>query len=242
MPLLETDAIVLNSLRLGETDKLVTFYSEKFGKIKAVAKGARKLKNKFGSSLEPFSHTRLVIYDKNSRFLYRLFQSDILESYQKLRSNYDKILFTSHFTTCVESLTPEGDPSSPIYHLFISFLESLKREKIFTGSIHLFKVKLLGYSGYQFALDRCVKCQICPTEAQLSPLTGGMICLPCASQNPSQSFPVSLSALAILRQTFKMDHELISRIRPSEEVIKEISRILDLFIFHLLGKKIPSIL
>lgn len=241
MPLIETEAIVLNSLKLGEADKLVTFYSDKLGKIKAVAKGARKLKNKYGSSLEPFTYGRLVIYDKNARFLYRLFQSDIIESFQKIRSDYDKILFTSHFSICVESLTPEGDPSSSIFALFLTLLTYLKEEKVSSGVIQLFKVKLLGYSGYELFLDRCVKCQARHAGVQLSPVLGGMLCSECASVNPSHSFPVSLPVLAILRQTFKMDHELIPRIKPSENVIQEISHLLDVFIFHLLGKKLPSI-
>jgi len=241
VPLIETEAIVLNSLKLGEADKLVTFYSHKFGKIKAVAKGARKLKNKYGSSLEPFTYGRLVIYDKNSRVLYRLFQSDIIESFQKIRADYDKIVFTSHFSICVESLTPEGDPSSSIFNLFLSLLTYLKSEKVSSGIIHLFKVKLLGYSGYEFLLDKCVKCQARDLGTQLSPMLGGMVCATCASKNPSNSFPVSLAVLAILKQTFKMDHELIPRIKPSEDVIQEISHLLDVFLFHLLGKKLPSI-
>jgi DNA repair protein RecO (recombination protein O) len=241
VPLIETEAIVLNSLKLGEADKLVTFYSHKLGKIKAVAKGARKLKNKYGSSLEPFTYGRLVIYDKNSRHLYRLFQSDIIESFQRIRSDYDKILLTAHFSICVESLSPEGDPSHSIFSLFLTLLNQVKSESVAPGTVHLFKVKLLGYSGYELFLDLCVKCQQPHEEGQLSPLLGGMVCSKCASQNPSHSFPVSLPALAILRQTFKMDHELISRIKPTIQVIREISHLIDVFIFHLLGKKLPSI-
>ena len=241
MPLIETEAVVLNTLKLGEADKLVTFYTRNFGKVKAVAKGARKLKNKFGSSLEPFSRSHLVVYDKNSRFLYRLFQSDMIESFQKLRSDYEKILYTSRFLTCLEALTPEGDPSPLIYDLLLKFLDSLKGERIGARSIHLYKLKLLGYSGYEFSLDRCLKCQNSGTENRLSPLAGGMICSACALSDPSRSFPVSQPALAVLRQTFKMGHDLIPRIKPSGEVILEIAHILDVFIFHLLGKKLPSI-
>ncbi|MBI3594433.1 MAG: DNA repair protein RecO [Nitrospirae bacterium] len=241
MPLIETEAIVLNSLRLGEADKLVTFYSHKLGKIKAVAKGARKLKNKYGSSLEPFTYGRLVIYDKNSRFLYRLFQSDIIESFQRIRCDYDKILQTAHFSICVESLSPEGDPCASIFSLFLTLLNQIKSDDVSVGAIHLYKLKLLGYSGYELFLDRCVKCHGTNQDGQLSPFLGGMVCLACASQNPSYSFPVSLPALAILKQTFKMDHDLILRIKPTEEVIQEISHLIDVFIFHLLGKKLPSI-
>jgi len=240
LPLIESEAIVLNSLKLGESDKLVTFYTRDRGKIKAVAKGARKLKNKFGSSLEPFSFNRLVVFDKNARFLYRLYQSDIIDSFLHLRSDYDKILIGSRFLVCLESLTPEGDPAPEIFDLLLKFLESGKSNRMNSGLLNLFKVKLLGYSGYEFALQNCVRCRLGGNQSYLSPLLGGMLCSSCARQHATQTLSVSLPAMSVLRQIFKMDHELLARIKPSEEVVSEIEHILNVFIFHLLGKKLPT--
>lgn len=241
MPLIETDAIVINSLKLGEADKLVTFYSSKLGKIKVVAKGARKMKNKYGSSLEPFTFGHLVIYDKNPQVMYRLFQSDIIESFQKLRSDFDKIIYTSNFCLLVESLSPEGDPSPSIFNLFLKLLDYLKSFNATPNVINLFKTKLIGYAGYEMCLDRCVKCRKSQPQVSFSPILGGIVCSSCLPINCGQSFPVSMAAQAILKRTFKLDPDLVPRIKPSEEVIKEISRILDIFIFHILGKKFPSI-
>ncbi|MHB8481412.1 MAG: DNA repair protein RecO [Nitrospiria bacterium] len=241
MPLIETDAIVINSLKLGEADRLMTFYSSRLGKIKVVAPGARKTKNKYGSSLEPFTHGRLVIYDKNPQVMYRLFQSDIIESFQKVRSDYDKIIYTSNFCLLVDSLSAEGDPSPSVFNLFLKLLDYLKSFTVTLHVVHLFKVKLIGYAGYEMCLDRCVKCREPRPQVSFSPILGGIVCSSCLPLNAGQSFPVSMAAQAILKQTFKLDPDLIPRIKPSEEVIKEISRILDVFIFHILGKKLPSI-
>jgi DNA repair protein RecO (recombination protein O) len=241
MPLIETDAIVLNSLKLGEADKLVTFYSPTLGKIKAVARGARKIKNKYGSSLEPFTHGHLVIYDKKPQVLYRLFQSDIIESFQRVRSDYDKIMTTSHFSLFIEALSPEGDPSVPVFNLFLKLLEYTKVFEASPGLINLFKVKFLGYAGYELLLDRCVKCQSSSPSMRFSPSLGGMVCSPCIPDNALYSVTISPAVQSVLKQTFKMDPGLISRIRPSEEVNKEISHILEVFIFHILGKKFPSL-
>ena len=241
MPLIETDAIVTRCLKLGEADKLVTFYSSKLGKIKVIAKGARKLKNKYGCSLEPFTHGHLIIYDKNPQVMYRLFQSDIIESFQKLRTDYDKIIYTSNFSLLVESLSAEGDPTPSIFNLFLKLLDYLKHFRVTPNIIHLFKIKLIGYAGYEICLDRCVKCREPKAQVSFSPLLGGIVCSSCVPLNAGQSFPVSMAAQAVLKQTFKLDPGLLPRIKPSDEVIEEISRILDVFIFHILGKKFPSI-
>ena len=67
--IVKTDAIVLKSMRFRETSKIVTFYTRRYGKIAAVAKGARETKNKFGAALEPMTGVNLVFYKKEQRDL-----------------------------------------------------------------------------------------------------------------------------------------------------------------------------
>ena len=64
--IVSTDAIVLRSMKYGETSKIVTLYSKKFGKIKVIAKGARSAKSKFGASLEPMMHSSVIFYKKGT--------------------------------------------------------------------------------------------------------------------------------------------------------------------------------
>ncbi|GIS84088.1 MAG: hypothetical protein CM1200mP16_03880 [Nitrospina sp.] len=82
MALYKTRAIVLKSINLSESDRLVTFLTENSGKIKCVAKGARKVKNQFWGSLEPMSQVNLIYFGKENQNLYRLNQADIIDSSQ----------------------------------------------------------------------------------------------------------------------------------------------------------------
>ncbi len=77
MSLQKTQAVVLKTQRLGETSKILTLYSQKFGKIKVVAKGARGLKSRFYGTLEPLNHISIVYYFKETRELQLLSQADI---------------------------------------------------------------------------------------------------------------------------------------------------------------------
>ncbi|HXN06815.1 MAG TPA: DNA repair protein RecO [Nitrospiria bacterium] len=242
MALLETEAIVINSLKLGEADKLITFYTEKKGKVKAVARGARKLKNRFGSSLEPFSHVRLIVFEKKRTILGRIVQSDIIGSFQRLRENYLHILNASHLCRLISVFSPEEDPSPTGFRLLLCALEEVKRGGASSALINLYQFKFLSYSGYALRLDGCVKCGDLPPVIRFAPVMGGVVCQTCLKgMTGLNTVPVSRGTVALLKQTERLEPELLSRMKPSSEATTELRQILEVFIFHILGKHFPSI-
>jgi len=78
--MLKTPAITLKSRKWGEADRIVTFYTIRFGKLRGVARGARRMKSRFGSALEPFVHCDLNLFEKHNDPLYRITQADIRET------------------------------------------------------------------------------------------------------------------------------------------------------------------
>ena len=87
MALLETEALVLRTYNFGEADKIVVCLTRSAGLIRAVAKGCRKLKSKFGASLEPFTLARIHYYQKENQELVSLNQAEILKSHFDLSGN-----------------------------------------------------------------------------------------------------------------------------------------------------------
>ena len=71
MPLFNSEAIVLRSINLSEADKLVTFMTNRYGNVKCIAKAARKIKNRFGATIEPLSHIRLIYFEILDSFFLR---------------------------------------------------------------------------------------------------------------------------------------------------------------------------
>ena len=126
MALFNTEAIVLRSINLSETDKLVTFMTDKFGKVKCVAKAARKLKNRFGAALEPMSHIRLIYFGKENQSLYRLNHSDIIRSFQPVRDDFRKLYIGIYFNELVETLVAEAHPERKVFRLLVETLETLE--------------------------------------------------------------------------------------------------------------------
>src|SRR5919109_4278525 len=88
MPARETEAIILKTFPLGEADRVVSFLGRTSGRLRGVAAGARRLKNRFGSTLEILSHVQIWYVEKETRELVRIQQAEPLESLHKAQSDY----------------------------------------------------------------------------------------------------------------------------------------------------------
>src|SRR5450432_4918844 len=88
MPARETEAIILRTFPLGEADRLVSFLGRSSGRMRGVAAGARRVKNRYGSTLQLMSHVQLWYVEKETRELVRLQQCELLESLTKSQSDY----------------------------------------------------------------------------------------------------------------------------------------------------------
>src|SRR5258706_12423131 len=88
MPARETEAIILKAFPLGEADRLVSFLGRSSGRVRGVAAGARRLKNRYGSTLGILSHVQIWYVEKETRDLVRIQQAELLESFHKAQSDY----------------------------------------------------------------------------------------------------------------------------------------------------------
>jgi len=104
-----TEGIVLRTFPFGEADLIVTFLTFDFGLIKVFAKSPRKIKSRFGSSLEPLTCSRVSFWGKEDADLPRLTQSDILHSFQMIRNNLHVFLKVSEIIELTITLVPEKD-------------------------------------------------------------------------------------------------------------------------------------
>lgn len=224
MSLLSTPAIVLASMKLGEADKLVTFFTVKRGKLKGVAKGARRIKSRFGAALEPFTHCNLVVFEKPGDKLARINQSDIVHSFQKLREEWSQIHLASHMVQSVQRMTPESEPNPAIYRVLLEGLTFLEKGSDRQLSAILFIIRLVAYSGYQARWDRCLQCHQPPVglTVYFSSDRGGTVCFKCVRKDAERLIPISQGTLAFLRASQKMDYAMAHRLKLSAAMKGEI--------------------
>src|SRR5919198_6353624 len=117
MALYQSDSIILKTYPLGEADRIVAFFSRDHGKLRGVANGARKMKNRFGASLEPLAHSRIQFLEKENRDLVRIQSADLLDSPMKLFQDYDRAVCAGRLVELVDRFLPEHEPQDAVFRL-----------------------------------------------------------------------------------------------------------------------------
>lgn len=242
MGLIETEAIVLKGLRLGETDTLVTFFSLRRGLIKGVARGVRRPRSRFGASLEPFTHGRMICFEKNPGVLLRINQTEIIRPFLKIRGDLDRIEAAARMVRWVAALMPEGEPNPKVFRLLQSALAALEKPENPQWLLRVFEMRFLALAGYQPRLDRCLNCggDLREGKAFFSPKSGGTVCRPCSRSAPDLLEPISNGTRSMMRWVGRMDWDRVFRFRASPAINAEVERILDAHLTYILDRPLKT--
>src|SRR5437764_8429661 len=117
MPLIETESLVLKSYNLAEADRIVVLLTEEHGVVRAVAKGAKRLKSRFGSGLEPFSEVKASYFQKDNIELVSLQGAEIIRSNFELASAPEFLQKFSYLGDLLISFLPPHDPNERAYRM-----------------------------------------------------------------------------------------------------------------------------
>ncbi len=209
------DAIVLRTQKLGEADRIVTLLARRAGRVRAVAKGVRRTKSRFGARLEPFTHVDLLLY--TGRSLDVITQADTLRPYGKpFATDYPRYTAGTAMLETAEKFTPvEKEPAMRQFLLLVGGLRALG-EGIHDPRLVLdaYLLRSLAVAGFAPALDECA---VCGTRAASSddgkPSTsrrafwfsigaGGLVCQDCRA--PGAATP-SAQTIALMGALMRGD-------------------------------------
>ncbi len=158
MPARETEAIILKTFPLGEADRLVSFLGRSSGRIRGVAGGARRLKNRYGSTLEILSHVQIWYVEKETRELVRIQQAELLESFHKAQSDYGLSTGLAVISEISERILPEHEVSEPMFRLILLAVREVERTGDWTLPLSYFAFWTVRLGGWLPRFDRCVTC------------------------------------------------------------------------------------
>src|SRR5436309_2830449 len=127
MPARETEAIILRTFPLGEADRLVSFLGRATGRVRGVASGARRVKNRYGSTLEILSHVQIWYVEKETRELVRIQQCELLESFHKAQSNYELSTGLAVVSEAAELVLPDHEAAEPMFRLILLTAREIDR-------------------------------------------------------------------------------------------------------------------
>src|SRR5512136_629137 len=123
----KTKAIVLRSLDYGESDRILTFLTDEFGKLKGIAKGARRSKRRFANALEPFSLSNLLFSRRGRGGLALIEGSDVINHFAGIRTDLDRTLVAAYVAELADHFSMEGKKNLPLFDLltdYLGFIES----------------------------------------------------------------------------------------------------------------------
>jgi len=229
----KTDGVVIRSYDFGEGHRIVVIFTRALGKVKAVAKGSRKTKSKFGSSLEPLTENSFLLYKKPNRELFTVTGCSILNSNAFIRDKMELFAYGAAMIEGIDLLCEEEDYEPVIYELLKAALSDM-HDKNPSSTAWLFLFRLLKYAGYRLNFFNCVSCSSKEVEnLYFSPLNGGIVCKGCRSKD-SQGWRVSSEAVSAVRK--------LSPDRPlSAKAEKEIGNIIKKFIKYQFNKDFRSL-
>jgi DNA repair protein RecO (recombination protein O) len=178
--LVNTDGIILRRSDCGEADRLLVIYTQSKGKIRALAKGARKIGSRKVGHLEPFASSKLMLTESNSDF-WMISQAETTNPRGNMRSSLLHIAYASLVSEIADRITPEDGPNSEMFQLLSETLDRVENECDSEMSFLFFILRALKVSGFDPELKNCVKCgaEITPDNQFFAPSDGGVACKSC---------------------------------------------------------------
>ena len=243
MPLIKTSGIILNSRPMGEYDRIVEIFTEDLGRIDGIAKGARSFKNRFGGSLEPFTHCSLGLFRKRYGSLYRIESADIINSFSLVREDLTLLLNSSRMVDVLRKLTPLEDPNKAIFNLLQKSFSRIVAGELIDNVLFYYQIQILHISGFGLRFDGCVKCsrEVKNSRRTISIAEGGLVCPSCLGRVGGGGILASGGAIAVMCRWQSLVTSHINRFRLADSMKSEIKGILDLYIGHVTGKKVLDI-
>jgi DNA repair protein RecO (recombination protein O) len=235
-----TDAIVLRRLDLRETDRIFVILSEKFGKMSVIAKGIRRPNARFGSHLELFARTRLML--SRGRDLDVVSGAESIDMHVNLRSDLNAMATASHLTELAEQFLPEREENRASYLLLARSLNSLDTGAEPARVSRWFEYRLLSEMGLRPQLFECVVCGK-PVVAEANAFNarlGGVLCADHAGQSLGTS-TVSLAAQKVLRLLAREDLSSYLALTVGPDIENEVEVLLTSFVQLQLERDLRSL-
>jgi len=238
----KTEAIIIGSMNLGEADKLVTFFSLERGKLRGVAKNARKSFRRFGAGLELFTHARLHLYEKEHQELIRIESADIISQHFDMTGDLDRLVAGSVMVELVKEIAPEGERNIHAFLLLSHILHLLNEGVDPMFLLRIFEIRFLSLLGFQPKLDKCFSCG-CAAERQMVfyGLKGGVLCPDCLVSSGEDQIWLSPGAIGFYYHALRMDLDKLTRLKPSTSIMRELDRAFSSHTLHILGKRLKSV-
>ncbi len=240
----ETRAFILRSTAYGDSDRIVSVLTERFGKIRGIARGARKSIKRFGGCLEPFTLVNLVVQQRKGLSL--LLEGRVVRDFREIKGDLERFCLGSYMLELTDSMIAEDeqDNAGAGFSLFFSGMEALDAAKVPEVEVRRYEVMLLRLAGYMPSFLTCAACgkdvlkegsDASRSSVIFSNSAGGVLCRDCFDKEGGEKRLVSPGTLRTL------DAVAGDGVSFTRHALEESGRILQSFITHRLGRRLKSL-
>ncbi len=243
MKLYKTDAIILSDSELGDQDKIITLLSPQYGKIRAVAKGARRLKSRFAPAMQMLSYVTAVLYKSRRIEVDTFNECKINSSFLGIRNELMRLAYGYYFVELIMKFVRGAETPPFLFDLvlkMLSLLEKIPKESL-PALMRSFELKMLTILGYRPYLTGCVDCHRRIERRRhvyFSGYEGGILCSNCSKEKTGKL--VSFKTIQWMKFLRTVSLDRLAHLRVGEEVCQELKVIPQSYIPHRLGEKVLS--
>lgn len=236
---IRVEAVVIRHSNWGEADRLLVLFTRERGKIRAIAKGVRKMHSRKAGHLEPF--TRVSLQLARGRDLWIVTQAETLEPYLPIREDLIRTAYASYVVELVERFTFEEGVSLLLYQLLQETLKRISGEEDCFLAVRFFEIHTLDLVGFRPEFFRCVGCgaEIKAEDQFFDAGMGGVLCPDCGIKAKT-SQPVSLDGLKFMRHLQRSSYREAARAIIPDGVRREMEFLLQRYITYLLERSLNS--
>src|SRR5438552_3063109 len=227
MGLGKSRAVVIGSFPLAESDRVVSFFSRDFGKIRGVARAARRMRSRFGSALELLTLGELVFFDGGRSELVQIDHFDIVHPFEGIRGDLQRLGHAAWIVECVARLTADRDPNAAVYGLLIRALRSVEAGVAPRRAATVFGLRCVDALGHRLRVDACVACggrvAMGAAAVVIDVEGGGLTCASCAGRTRG-AIRVGAASLGALRRlrTLAWPEAMAMTLGHAEDELREI--------------------
>ena len=234
---MKDSAIVLHAFDYGESDRIIDLLTLHHGRVRAIAKGAKRSRRRFLNALEPFTHLSVeIVCGRTASAMSRIDSAVIKRNFPVLYNRYGHYLAASLCCELVSMWTREWDGAGDVYRLLLWYFDMLAISQAPLTATIFFKIYLLKMSGYGITGSQCKMCGVGVRECErwkFDPGEGGFICGRCSLDDAELTRDIP----AIVQKILDSDKILCNRLKISDRQVKHIWQILeDMNCYHL-GKR-----
>ena len=203
MKVRETEAIILRSYKLAEADKIIVCFSREMGILRGTARGARKLKSKFGASLEPYTLVTLSLYEREGKELLSIRHAELIRSYFGLAQEYQIMDSLAYLANLLIEFAPPHEPSEKLYRLVKTCIDTISQHyERAEAVIRYFEIWLLKLSGFMPETMKCNSCRgSLNTGGQAALREGAVLCQDCRD---GQGMTLARESLLLLNAALRL--------------------------------------